>query len=362
MKFDYCIGNPPYQDSTQTNNRDSAVYQFFYDSLDEISNKYMLISPARFLFNTGLTSKEWNKKMLSDEHLKVLYYNPVSSNVFTNTDIKGGVAIVYKDKSKIFGAIHEFIPDENLREISSHFNKDLKNNLPSIIYGGRSDLKFNDLFITENPETIELRLKAIQKKHKNVTQLSPNEEYEIKSSTLEVLSKYFQSDEPSKQEKDQYYSILGLVHSKREIKWIERKYLNARYPEKNNIQQWKVFVPESNGSGIFGEILSTPIIAGPNESCTPTFISIGCFNSKEEAEHLLKYIKTKLLRALLGILKKTQHNPASNWSYIPLQDFTASSDIDWSQSISDIDKQLYKKYGLSEEEINFIETHVKEME
>ena len=74
------------------------------------------------------------------------------------------------------------------------------------------------------------------------------------------------------------------------------------------------------------------------------------------------YIKTKLARTLLGVLKKTQHNASSNWAYIPLQDFTPNSDIDWSKSIPEIDKQLYKKYNLSEEEIAFIETHVKEME
>ena len=65
---------------------------------------------------------------------------------------------------------------------------------------------------------------------------------------------------------------------------------------------------------------------------------------------------------MLGVLKITQDNPAPKWKYVPLQDFTSMSDIDWSQSISDIDKQLYAKYGLDEEEINFIETHVKEMD
>jgi type II restriction enzyme len=68
------------------------------------------------------------------------------------------------------------------------------------------------------------------------------------------------------------------------------------------------------------------------------------------------------VRVLLGILKKTQHNPVSTWKYVPLQDFTSKSDIDWSKSIHEIDLQLYKKYGLDANEIKFIETHVKEME
>ena len=76
---------------------------------------------------------------------------------------------------------------------------------------------------------------------------------------------------------------------------------------------------------------------------------------------MLKYIKSKFCRVMLGILKITQHNPGPKWKYVPLQDFTQESDIDWSKSIPEIDQQLYKKYGLDEKEIQFIESHVKEM-
>ena len=73
------------------------------------------------------------------------------------------------------------------------------------------------------------------------------------------------------------------------------------------------------------------------------------------------YIKSKFLRAMLSILKVTQNGNRGVWKMIPLQNFTSSSDIDWSQSIAEIDRQLYAKYGLSAEEIAFIESHVKEM-
>lgn len=91
-------------------------------------------------------------------------------------------------------------------------------------------------------------------------------------------------------------------------------------------------------------------------------MSIGCFDSKEEAEALFKYIKTKFVRTLLGILKTTQHNPPEKWKFIPLQDFTSASDIDWSRSVTEIDQQLYEKYGLDDEEIDFIESHAKEID
>ena len=91
-------------------------------------------------------------------------------------------------------------------------------------------------------------------------------------------------------------------------------------------------------------------------------MSIGSFDSREEAEALLKYVKSKFARTLLGILKTTQHNPPEKWKFIPLQDFTTASDIDWSKTVSEIDQQLYTKYGLDDEEIDFIESHVKEMD
>lgn len=65
---------------------------------------------------------------------------------------------------------------------------------------------------------------------------------------------------------------------------------------------------------------------------------------------------------MLGVLKITQDLTPDKWKYVPLQDFTSNSDIDWSKSVHEIDLQLYQKYGLSEDEIDFIETHVKEME
>jgi type II restriction enzyme len=72
-------------------------------------------------------------------------------------------------------------------------------------------------------------------------------------------------------------------------------------------------------------------------------------------------LKTKFARFQLGILKATQAITPEKWKYVPLQDFTSKSDIDWTKSVHEIDLQLYKKYGLSKEEKDFIETHVKEM-
>ena len=109
-------------------------------------------------------------------------------------------------------------------------------------------------------------------------------------------------------------------------------------------------------------MLSSPIVVGPQVAVTQTFITIGSFSDEATAEACLKYVKSKFARALLGVLKVTQHNPAKVWKYVPFQDFTEASEIDWSKSIPEIDQQLYAKYGLDPEEIAFIEAKVKPME
>ena len=108
-------------------------------------------------------------------------------------------------------------------------------------------------------------------------------------------------------------------------------------------------------------MLSTPLIGEPLVGATETFLSIGCFETREEAKACLKYVKSKFARVMLGILKTTMDNPREKWIYVPLQDFSSHSDIDWTKSVHEIDLQLYQKYGLSAEELSFIETHVKEI-
>lgn len=119
MKFDYIIGNPPYQDETLGDNKGFAppVYNKFLDASYEIADKVEMIHPARFLFNAGSTPKAWNEKMLSDPHFKVLHYESDASVMFTNTEIKGGVVISYRDKNKNYGAIKVFTPYEELNSI-----------------------------------------------------------------------------------------------------------------------------------------------------------------------------------------------------------------------------------------------------
>ena len=364
MKFTAVVGNPPYQDEEETNNRKTPIYPYFYDSAYSISDIAVLISPARFLFDAGLTSKEWNKKMLNDKHIKVLYYEDDASKVFPNTDIKGGIAIVYRNINHNYGAIGQFIKSEEIRRLHERISKFKFKPISSIIIGGRADFLMNSLFHKAYPNAKSDLLRAIQesasKKGKNIpTSLAPGSDNEIVTSTLEILSYVFESKKPINS--SDYYEIIGVIKNKRVSVWIKKEYLTTRRPDNNNIEFYKVFIPKSMASGNFGEILSQPLIGSPDMTSTPTFLRVGMFKTKLEAENCAKYVKTKFARAMLGIKKVTQDNAVPVWENVPLQDFTKKSDIDWSKSISEIDKQLYKKYKLDKKEIDFIETHVKSM-
>lgn len=337
MRFDFVVGNPPYQQEKEDNGRQPPVYDRFMDATYNVSDKVLLITPARFLFNAGQTQKEWNKKMLSDSKLKVLMYEQDSSKVFPNTDIKGGIAITYRSEEDEFGAIGVFTPIPELNSILHKVKEKIDKSLAEIIY---APTKFDlDTLYKDHPDFKSL-IKADGK------------DKLLRTNIFERLSVFYSS------KADDDIAVIGLISAKRTWRYIKRCYIDDSNEQLN---KWKVLLPKSNGSGTLGELLSTPLIAKPLEGYTQTFIGIGAFETEEEAQAAYKYVVSKFARTMLGVLKITQDNPPEKWKYVPLQDFSSSSDIDWSQSIQSIDSQLYDKYGLSEEERNFIETHVKEM-
>ena len=122
-----------------------------------------------------------------------------------------------------------------------------------------------------------------------------------------------------------------------------------------------MFIAAAGGSGNDQLILSDPIVAPKNSVCSQTFI-YAKFNSAIEAKNFARYLKSSFFRILVSARKIDQHAPSKVYAFVPLQDFTASSDIDWSKPIPDIDRQLYAKYGLTESEQKFIESMIKPME
>jgi type II restriction enzyme len=341
MKFDFCIGNPPYQEESQAETtRMLPVYDKFMDAAYKISDVVELITPARFLFNAGQTQKMWNEKMLSDKHLKVLYYEPNATRVFANTDIKGGVAVTCYNKNQEFEPIGIFVPWEELTSIR--------------MKAGAKTPSDSLTDIAESSPTYDL--KNLYKDYPDYKKyVADNGRHsQLKTNVLNINPIF--TEKPSN---DDDLKIYGLVDGKRGYKYCRKQYIKQAH---KSLSKYKVLIPKAVGSGQLNDTFPEIFVVGKNAGFTQTYISIGMFDTEEEAKCLEKYIKTKFCRVLLYVLKVTQDNLPAVWRYIPKQDFTSSSDIDWSVSIANIDKQLYKKYGLTDEEISFIETNVKEME
>ncbi|MCL1893143.1 MAG: Eco57I restriction-modification methylase domain-containing protein [Holophagaceae bacterium] len=348
MRFDVVVGNPPYQEeNVGDSTSNDPIYNYFYDLAEQISPKYCLISPARFLSHAGLTGKDWNDKMLNDEHLRISHYEQNSANVFPNTDIMGGVVVLYRDKEKMFGKIGVFTPFPEIKSIAEKVSKIADATIENLV-SGRGVYRLSEVALAEFPQIIDIQSKG----HKT----------DIGTSAFKILGEliFFEQKPAGKKE---YIKIFGLLNNNRVYRWIRRAFVNSPY----GIEKYKVVLPKANGSGAIGEVASTPLIGEPLigeplTGFTETFISIGAFDTETEAQNCMKYIKSKFARTMLGILKPTQDNPRDKWAKVPLQNFTPQSDIEWTKSIPEIDEQLYAKYGLDENEIAFIEEKITAME
>ena len=347
MKFDVIIGNPPYQEETIGDNETFAppVYHHFLDAAYKIGKVVVLIHPARFLFNAGSTPKAWNKKMLSDKHFKVLDYNAEVSKVFPNTNINGGIAITCHDESKDYGAIEVFAQFHELNKIRK------------IVTSKQGFKSFSDIVTSAYAYHLT---EEVYKEHSEIKgRLSKGHDYDLKSNIFELMPEVF----TNKKTNEDDLLVWGRENNQRATKWVKRCYIAGP----SNMDKYKVFLAGADGAaGTIGKPIPARIIGVPGlgasySVATESFISIGSFDTEQEANNAIKYIKSKFARTMISILKVTQAITPEKWKFVPLQDFTPSSDIDWSKSIAEIDEQLFDKYGLDEQERNFIRTKVKEM-
>lgn len=338
MKFDAVVGNPPYQEETDAT-RKPPIYNYFYDMAFELAPIATLVTPARFLFDAGQTPKEWNRKMLGDNHFKVIHYFENSKDVFDTVDIKGGVAITYRDRNSDFGPINIFTPNKTLDRILKKVVQSEAFVSLSDYISSRGNYRFTDLFFKDFPDA----LKQLEKGTGNM----------ITSNAFDVMPYAFHS-EVSNQEN---YKIVGRSNNIRMVKSIEKKYVQ----KSKFIDKFNVLFPKSSGRGLFGEKIASGNIVEPGTIATDTYISIGMFDNKNCAERFCKYMKTKFFRTMLGIKKATQDNAKTVWEYVPYFDFN-SEVIDCNVSIAEIDRQLYDKYSLTKDEIDFIEKNVTSMD
>lgn len=348
MFFDAVVGNPPYQNINDSGNFAPPIYHLFLDTAFKLADKVSLIHPARCLFNAGASLGNFNREILDDKHFKVVEYYSDAKELFPTSNIEGGIVISIRDTNENFGALGTFI---NFAELDSILQKVVVDNpnfqpFSEIVYS-RTIYRLTDEVHKDFPDA--------------ANNLSNGHRYDVSTNIFNLLPKIFLDAKPD--DGHDYVQIFGKVGAERVYKWIRRDYVNNPPP----LEKFKVFVPKSNGaSGKLGKeaarIISKPVVGEPFVGNTETFINVGAFDTRAEADACIAYIKTKFCRAMLGILKVTQDNPPDKWAKVPMQDFTSGSDIDWSVSIPEIDAQLYRKYNLSDAEIKFIESKVKAMD
>ena len=336
-KFDVVIGNPPYQEEAQGDGtRDTPVYHLFMDAVYEVGTKAVLITPARFLFNAGFTPKAWNEKMLADPHLTVPIYVRDSSELFPGTKIRAGIAVTYRDTERAGAPIETFTAYDELNTILHKVRESGASFIDGEVSSGRA-YSFTQAMHDANSEASSV--------------MSSDAQFRVSTNAFEQLSFLFYETRPT--DDHEYVQVLGVIKNKRCRRWIRNDYITG--PE--SFQKYKVALPAANENNKLGW-MAAPEVVEPGVAVTQTFLTIGAFDTEAEAQACFSYVKTKFARAMLYVLKVTQHNPRATWRFVPAQDFTTASDIDWTKSIPEVDAQLCAKYGLDPKETAFIKDRV----
>ena len=341
VRFGAIIGNPPYQISDGGAQASAKpIYQFFVLLGKRLSNRYSCyITPTRW-FAGGKGLDEFRDMMLRDETIKELHDFLTPEDVFPNTNNRGGVCYFISDTSKI-GENVKFVTHKNNRKISEI-------DRPLLIDGV-------DIFLRDNSGI------DIINKFNNYGCNSYLEEI-ISARKPFGLDGNFISSEKFKNDKAGIVNPLKCYGKSQKIGFIDNDIIKKN---KNWIKSWKVFTPYANNIGTeLNDDNQNSFVGEPGSVCTETFLAIGAdLNlSEEAAKNLSVYLKTKFARYLHSLAKISQHGTKQTYRFVPMQDFTEKSDIDWSTPIDNIDEQLFDKYNLSKEEREHIKKSIKDME
>ena len=325
MNFDVIIGNPPYQLSdggdTEERRRGGAIplYHLFIQQAKKLDPRYLImIVPSRW-FSGGRGLNQFRNEMLNDKRIEQIVDYPDSSECFPGVQIEGGICYFLWTRGHDKNCLVKTIQGT---KISSMIRPLLENKVETFI-------RYN--------ESISI-LRKVQKHNEP------------------IISKLFSSQKPfglrtyiKGKDKKEYDSIT--LYANNHIGYIRKEEILQ-----NNswIDTYKVFISAAYGMG--GKfptfVIGKPFLGKPGTCCTETYLFIGPFRTKIEAENVISYIRTRFFRFMVLLKKNTQHAAAQVYSLVPMQDFSKA----WT------DEELYAKYGLTEEEIEFIENMIRPME
>lgn len=325
MKFDVIIGNPPYQlgsNDDRKNSRDMPIYHKFVEQAKKLQPRYLsMIIPSRWMAS-GLGLSAFRSEMLSDEHIRKLVDYPVASEIFPGVEIKGGVCYFLWDRD-----------NEGRCAVTTIRNNEM--------YGPvERDLGEFDVFVRDS-RALNILYKVSRRQEPSITRiLSVDKEFGWTSN----FDGFHESKGPN--DVALYYNRKG----KRLKGWIDRDKVDKSI---HLIDKWKIMLPKAGSDGgqkIPDAVLGRSFVAPSPSVCTQTYLFF-FVDSETQAMNIQSYVHTKFFRFLVAIRKLTQDATRSTYKFVPIQDFSES----WT------DEKLYKKYGLTQDEIAFIESMIRPM-
>ena len=321
MKFDVVIGNPPYQMSTGGSKAQATpIYNKFIDQAKKLNPRYLLmIIPDRW-FAGGFGLNDFRKSMLTDDRIEAIYDYPLASDCFPGVDIPGGICYFLWSRDRHGDC-----------EVTVNSNGKTTTMRRPLLEPGC------DVFVKYN-EAIPILHKVQAKKERLFID-------SVSSQKPFGLGTQFVG------ESTQTKGSVAVFGRNQTVSYVSENSLTS---PNEMVWRWKVFISASYGERIPENlyVLGKPFLGEPGTACTETYIMIGPVNSRAEAENLRTYIATKFFRFLVMIKKPTQHTLKNVYGFVPVQDYSHP----WT------DEMLYKKYGLTDDEIAFIETMIRPMD
>ena len=322
MNFDVIIGNPPYQMGDGGGNGSSAtpIYQQFIQQAMKMNPQYLcMIVPSRW-FAGGRGLDDFRDEMLNDKRLKEIHDHPNASDLFPGVEVKGGINyFLWQNDYDGECLVKTYEKGECVSEMKRPLKEDN-----------------TEVFVRYNEAIPILRkVQAFQEKS---------------------FSEFVSSQKPFGlrtfvRGKKESFSDSVILYQSKGIGYINKDEISNN---NNWVNLHKIFISYvyGAGEGFPHQILNKPIYGKPNSACTETYLVIGPFANKERCDNIISYINTRFFRFLVLLIKNTQSAPKRVYQFVPQQKF----DKPWT------DEELYKKYGLTEEEIAYIEKMVRPME